>query len=95
MAAAAPATTKTTSKEPSPPQPIFTTSSSSSTSIVQHEDNNMIMAPPALFSGQFTSGELPELDEAGYASLVLRTAKSGHTEPVYERIKGERPVSQE
>lgn len=53
------------------------------------------MAPPALFSGQFTSGELPELDEAGYASLVLRTAKSGHTEPVYERIKGERPVSQE
>ena len=59
------------------------------------------MAPPALFSGQFTSGELPELDEAGYASLVLRTAKNNNSaaepleEPVYERIKGERPVSQE
>lgn len=77
-------------------QPIFSTSFSTA-SIVQEENNMMVLQPPALFSGQFTSGELPELDEAGYASLVLRTvAKSNNDpEPVYERIKGERPSSQE
>jgi hypothetical protein len=53
------------------------------------------MAPPTNF---ITAAEddrhqqlLPNLDEAGYASLILRHIK---TEPVYERIKGERPVSQ-
>jgi len=44
---------------------------------------------------KFTPGELPELDEAGYASLILRTAKTNKDEPVYEHIKGERPLSQE
>ena len=86
------ATATVASKEQQAKQPTFTISSSSSL-----HDENMIMAPPALFSGQFTSGELPELDECGYASLVLRTAKNNPSaeEPVYERIKGERPVSQE
>ena len=51
------------------------------------------MSPPE----KFTNGELPELDEAGYASLILRTVKSDSkvAEPVYERIKGERSMSRE
>ena len=50
------------------------------------------MSPP----DKFTNGELPELDEAGYASLILRTVKSDKVaEPVYERIKGERSISRE
>ena len=50
------------------------------------------MSPP----DKFTNGELPELDEAGYASLILRTVKSDKiAEPVYERIKGERSISRE
>lgn len=64
------------------------------------------MSPP----DQFTNGDLPELDEAGYASLILKTVKAEQpsvsintedippplpAEPVYERIKGERPISQE
>lgn len=58
-------------------------------------NESLIMAPPTNF---ITAAEddrhqqlLPNLDEAGYASLILRHIK---TEPVYERIKGERPVSQ-
>ena len=53
------------------------------------------MAPPPPPPEKFTDGELPELDEAGYASLILRTANAKPSEPVYERIKGERPMSQE
>lgn len=56
--------------------------------------NAQVMPPPP---EKFTNGDLPELDEAGYASLILKTAKqpSVEKEPVYERIKGERPISQE
>ena len=61
-------------------------------SAVRSLNDSVIMSPP----DKFTNGELPELDEAGYASLILRTVKSDKVaEPVYERIKGERSISRE
>ena len=80
---------------------------------VRSLNESVIMAPPpSNFNTEeeeeATNGQLPELDEAGYASLIMRSNKSmevspsleggGGTaaEPVYERIKGERtPCSQE
>jgi hypothetical protein len=77
---------------------------------VRSLNESVIMAPPP---SNFTTEEeedanaqLPELDEAGYASLIMRSNKSMEVspsleggpaaEPVYERIKGERtPCSQE
>ena len=65
--------------------------------------------PPSNFNteeDEDANAQLPELDEAGYASLIMRSNKSMEVspsleggpaaEPVYERIKGERtPCSQE
>ena len=78
---------------------------------VRSLNESVIMAPPPsnvnTEEEEATKGKLPELDEAGYASLIMRSNKSmevspslegGGTaaEPVYERIKGERtPCSQE
>ena len=55
--------------------------------------------PPTHFNTEAAdNAQLPELDEAGYASLIMRSNKSMEVnpidglvpEPVYERIKGER-----
>ena len=77
---------------------------------VRSLNESVIMAPPPSnfnTEEEATNDQLPELDEAGYASLIMRSNKSmevspslegGGTaaEPVYERIKGERtPCSQE
>ena len=77
---------------------------------VRSLNESVIMAPPPSnfnTEEEDANAQLPELDEAGYASLIMRSNKSmevspslegGGTaaEPVYERIKGERtPCSQE
>ena len=79
---------------------------------VRSLNESVIMAPPPsnfnTEEDEDANAQLPELDEAGYASLIMRSNKSmevspsleggGGTaaEPVYERIKGERtPCSQE
>lgn len=72
---------------PPPPPPVIPEDWRTS------KDNALDLAPPP---EKFTNGDLPELDEAGYASLILKTVKfDKSSEPVYERIKGERPISQE
>ena len=69
-------------------------------------NESVIMAPPPThFNTEAAdNAQLPELDEAGYASLIMRSNKSMEVnpidglvpEPVYERIKGERaPCPQE
>ena len=72
---------------------------------VRSLNESVIMAaappPPANFNTtEANAAELPELDEAGYASLIMRSNKSMEVhpegkEPVYERIKGERAGPQE
>ena len=80
---------------------------------VRSLNESVIMAPPpSNFNTEEekeadANAQLPELDEAGYASLIMRSNKSMEVnpslleggpaaEPVYERIKGERtPCSQE
>ena len=65
-------------------------------------NESVIMAPPppTNFNTTEANAVLPELDEAGYASLIMRSNKSMEVhpegkEPVYERIKGERAGPQE
>ena len=71
---------------------------------VRSLNESVIMAappPPTNFNTtEANAAELPELDEAGYASLIMRSNKSMEVhpegkEPVYERIKGERAGPQE
>ena len=95
-AAPPPAVTANETWRPSSPERVSLPSSDPGTrlfSAVRSLNDSVIMSPPE----KFTNGELPELDEAGYASLILRTVKSDSkvAEPVYERIKGERSMSRE
>jgi len=95
-AAPPPAVTANETRRPSSPERVSLPSSDPGTrlfSAVRSLNDSVIMSPPE----KFTNGELPELDEAGYASLILRTVKSDSkvAEPVYERIKGERSMSRE